>query len=92
MFRGILRTVLIVILAIILLSLALKFLTRAIALVVLGGLIFVGLYAIRLLWRGGGASKCPETERDGFLRRYPRLARLERRIEGLEGRMFDKAR
>ena len=92
MLRGILRTALIVILAIVLLTLALKFLTRAIALLVLGGLIVVVTYAIKRLWSGRRSRQAGNPEPDGFLRRYPRLSRLESRIKALEGRMFDKAR
>lgn len=85
MKMGFWRTVLLVVLGILGLAMAMRFLGRAIALALAAIPLLLVVYVIRRLWRGG--RRCNdevETPESAFNRRHPRLARLERRIKSLD--------
>jgi hypothetical protein len=86
MFRDLLRTALIVVLGIIVLVLALRFVRLAFAMALIAVPILIGAAVIRSLWRRGRPKQAVEEDAidDEFARRYRRLAELEKRAARLD--------
>jgi hypothetical protein len=93
---NLLRNLLIAILAFLLLVLAISFIKTAFTLLVIAVPFLAMAWAIRWLWRGGRAArKACDEETTGdfeFRRRFPRLAKLDRRIQSLETLVVDESR
>ena len=84
MIRTILRTCVIVFLAIILVSLAFKFLKLALGLVLLAIPIVLFWFVLKAVWAYDSRDGSEVGSNDHFAERFPRLARLERRLKALE--------
>jgi hypothetical protein len=91
--RGLLRIVIVVILTLVLLHLAWRFLTLAVPILVTVGAIALVVFLIRRLCRKGRRSEClGEQEGRGPVPRWrTNLDRIERRIESLETILLNRA-